>query len=101
MAAPVLTRDPVRYVTEEEFLSKLREAGFEDPSIEPTRVYEFQDAKTFLGDAGLDAEVLAREIGGRVMGAFVRATKPAHAALPLVGASVKGAKSCCGPDCCS
>src|SRR6478735_2927508 len=64
-------------LTEEEFLTKLRAVGFKDPAIEPTRIYEFQDAKTFLSDAGLDAEVLAREVGGRVMGAFVRATKPA------------------------
>ena len=77
-------------LTEEEFLQKLRAAGFAEPSIEPTRIYEFADARTFLADAGLDAEVLAREVGGRVMGAFVRATKPA--------ASAK--RSCCGPDCC-
>ena len=44
--------------------------------------------------------LLAREVGGRVMGAFIRATKPAHASLPLVGASAKAAKSCCGPECC-
>jgi arsenite methyltransferase len=78
-------------LTEEEFISKLHDVGFEAPSIEPTRVYEFQDAKAFLGDAGLDSEVLAREVGGRVMGAFVRAMKPAT--LPV-------AKSCCGPECC-
>src|SRR5258705_4298679 len=47
----------------------LREAGFTDISIEPTRVYEFTDA-------GID-DVLAREISGRVMGAFIRASKPA------------------------
>lgn len=82
-------------LTEDEFLTKLREVGFEDPSIEPTRIYEFEDAKTFLADAGLDAEVLAREVGGRVMGAFVRATKPA-----LALAAVSGKKNCCGPECC-
>jgi len=87
-------------LTEQEFLSKLREAGFEDPSIEPTRIYEFDEARTFLGDAGLDSEVLAREVGGRVMCAFVRATKPAHAALPLAGATAQAGKSCCGPECC-
>lgn len=32
--------------------------------------------RTFLEDSGLDAEVLAREVDGRVMGAFVRARKP-------------------------
>jgi arsenite methyltransferase len=78
-------------LTEEEFLAKLRAVGFLNPSIEPTRIYEFDDAKTFLADAGLDVEVLAREVGGRVMGAFVRATKPA---------SLPQATSCCGPECC-
>jgi arsenite methyltransferase len=63
-------------LTEAEFRAFLGEAGFEDIGIEPTRIYEFEDAKAFLGEAGLDTEVLAREIGGRVMGAFVRARKP-------------------------
>jgi len=63
-------------LTETEFRSILAEAGFEEIGIEPTRIYEFDDAKAFLGEAGLDTEVLAREVGGRVMGAFVRARKP-------------------------
>jgi SAM-dependent methyltransferase len=63
---------------EGEFTALLAANGFTDVSIEPTRVYAFEDARTFLAGAGLDAEVLAREIGGRVMGAFVRATKPAR-----------------------
>jgi SAM-dependent methyltransferase len=62
---------------EGEFQTLLAEIGFTDVSIEPTRVYAFEDARTILAGAGLDADVLAREIGGRVMGAFVRATKPA------------------------
>lgn len=86
-------------LTESEFLTKLSDAGFADPSIEPTRIYEFDDARTFLADAGLDAEVLAREVGGRVMGAFIRATKPAANAAPLPVATA--AKSCCGPECCA
>ena len=61
---------------ERQFITLLEETGFEDVSIEPTRVYEFEDAAAFLGGAGLDTEVLAREVGGRVMGAFIRATKP-------------------------
>jgi SAM-dependent methyltransferase len=76
---------------EQEFLALLRDVGFDDPEIEPTRVYGLEDARAFLGDAA-DAEVLAREIGGRVMGAFVRATKPASAAPE---------RACCGPACCS
>jgi ubiquinone/menaquinone biosynthesis C-methylase UbiE len=62
---------------EDEFLRLLADAGFESPSIEPTRIYEFEDAEAFLGGAGEGLEVLAREVSGRVMGAFVRATKPA------------------------
>lgn len=78
---------------ESEFVRLLTKAGFEDASIEPTRIYEFEDARTFLGAAGEDLEVLAREVSGQVMGAFVRATKPTLA----VAAS---SKTCCGPDCC-
>jgi len=61
---------------EAQFVSLLEESGFIDVSIEPTRIYQFEDAAAFLGGSGLDAEVLAREVGGRVMGAFVRARKP-------------------------
>jgi len=63
-------------LTEEEFQALLGEAGFEEIGIEPTRIYEFEDAKAFLSGSGLDSEVLAREVGGRVMGAFIRARKP-------------------------
>ncbi len=62
---------------EDEFLSLLSEVGFVDASIEPTRVYEYEDAKTFLSGSGLDAEAVAREVSGRIMSAFVRAQKPA------------------------
>ena len=62
---------------EDEFLRLLTDAGFENPSIEPTRIYEFEDAEAFLAGAGEGLEVLAREVSGQVMGAFVRATKPA------------------------
>jgi len=71
---------------EQEFLDLLREVGFENPSIEPTRVYKAEDAAAFLAGSGLDAIDFASQIEGRFMGAFVRATKPV--------------KSCCGPDCC-
>jgi arsenite methyltransferase len=62
---------------EAEFKRLLVEAGFEAVEIEPTRVYRIEDARSFLAGAGLDVEVLAQEIDGRVMGAFVRARKPA------------------------
>ncbi len=62
---------------QEEFLGLLREAGFEDPSIEPTRVYKIDDARAFLEGSGLATDVLATQVDGFIMGAFVRATKPA------------------------
>jgi len=70
---------------EQHFLALLREAGFANPSIEPTRIYSADDARIFAQAAGLDGERLAAEIDGKIMSGFVRATKPA---------------SCCGPDCC-
>ena len=56
---------------ENEYRGLLSKAGFVDIDIEPTRVYEFKDA-------GID-DVLWREVSGRVMGAFIRARKPALA----------------------
>jgi ubiquinone/menaquinone biosynthesis C-methylase UbiE len=63
-------------LSETEFETYLAEAGFEQIDIEPTRIYEFEDARAFLSGAGFDSEVLAREVGGCVMGAFIRARKP-------------------------
>src|SRR5207237_8322796 len=61
---------------ENEYRGLLAGVGFVDVGIEPTRIYEFADARAVLSGAGLDADVLAREVGGRIMGAFVRARKP-------------------------
>ena len=62
---------------EQEYVRLLADAGFVDVGVEPTRIYAFEDARAVLTGAGLDAEVLAREVGGRIMGAFIRARKPA------------------------
>jgi arsenite methyltransferase len=63
-------------LSEEEYTRLLRQSGFESIGVEPTRVYEFDDARAFLEGSGLNTESLAQEMGGRVMGAFVRARKP-------------------------
>jgi len=63
-------------LSEADYTRLLEEAGFEEVGIEPTRVYHFEDAKAFLTAGGLDIDELAREVDGRVMGAFVRARKP-------------------------
>ena len=62
---------------EQEFLRLLREVGFADPSIEPTRVYTADDAAALLAGTGLDTERFAREMEGKFLSGFVRATKPA------------------------
>lgn len=63
-------------LTEAEYRSHLTNAGFEAIDLEPTRIYQLEDAKAFLAGSGLNAEVLASEVEGRVMSAFVRARKP-------------------------
>ena len=63
-------------LSEDEYTSLLEAAGFESIGLEPTRIYGFDEARAFLEGAGFNAEVLAREVEGRVMGAFVRARKP-------------------------
>jgi len=61
---------------EQEFKTLLETTGFTDVDIEPTRIYQIDDARTFLQSAGLDADLVAREVDGRFMGAFVRGVKP-------------------------
>jgi arsenite methyltransferase len=63
-------------LSDEEFLSLLRGAGFENPSVEFTRTYAIEDAKAFLVNTGVDADRIAAEVAGRIGAAFVRATKP-------------------------
>lgn len=71
-----------------EYVEKLAKAGFEEIGIEATRVYSVDDARTFLTGQGLDAEALSKDIDGKFISGFVRATKPTVAA-------------CCAPGCCN
>ena len=76
---------------EREFIDLLAEAGFENPSIEPTRVYTREDAAALLAGHG-PRRALADEVEGKIMSGFVRATKPgvaraAEARSPLDGDS--------------
>ena len=69
-----------------DYIAKLAKAGFDAIDIEPTRVYNIEDARTFLSGQGLDVDALIPEVDGKFMSAFVRATKPA---------------ACCAPGCCN
>jgi len=69
-----------------DYVAKLAKAGFESIAIEPTRVYNIEDARAFLSAEGIDVDAMAPLVEGKFMGAFIRAVKPGAA--------------CCGPSCC-
>jgi arsenite methyltransferase len=71
-----------------EYAAKLTAAGFDGIDIEPTRVYNIEDARTFLSGQGIDVDRMASAVEGKFMSAFIRAVKPANAA-------------CCAPGCCA
>lgn len=60
-----------------EYVDKLTSAGFETVEIEPTRVYDIEDARQFLAGRGIDVDAIAPEVAGKFISAFVRAVKPA------------------------
>ncbi len=62
---------------ETEYKRLLAEVGFEDVEVEPTRIYNTEDARDFLQGVGIDPATVAPEVDGRFMSAFVRARKPA------------------------
>jgi ubiquinone/menaquinone biosynthesis C-methylase UbiE len=69
-----------------QYVARLAKAGFENIGIEPTRVYNVGDARTFLSGQGVDVDAIAPQVEGKFMSAFIRATKPA---------------GCCAPGCCA
>jgi arsenite methyltransferase len=73
-------------LSETEYRNKLASAGFTGIDVEVTRVYGLDDARAFLAAEGFDVDAVAKEIDGKFVSAFIRATKPA---------------SCCAPACCS
>jgi arsenite methyltransferase len=74
-------------LSDDEYVAKLAAAGFEKVGIEPTRVYSIEDARGFLAGRGLNVDKLVKEVEGKFISAFVRASKP------LTG--------CCATDCCA
>jgi arsenite methyltransferase len=72
---------------ENDYRIKLAVAGFEAIGIEPTRVYDVEDAREFLTSQSVDVDAIAAEVGGRFMSAFVRAKKPGAASNTKTGES--------------
>ena len=71
---------------EMEYVHKLAKVGFDAIDVEPTRVYNVNDARAFLSGQGVDVDAIAQQVDGKFMSAFIRATKPA---------------ACCAPGCCA
>jgi arsenite methyltransferase len=89
-------------LSEQEYLAKLEAAGFEQTSIEVTRVYSVEDAKEFLQAEGEELVRLANQVDGKFVSGFVRAVKPAHAGTAAQGAkpATEKSSSCCSTSGC-
>ena len=61
---------------ESAYVGKLTTAGFEEVSLEPTRVYNVEDARQFLTEAGVDVDAIAPQVNEKFFSAFIRANKP-------------------------
>jgi arsenite methyltransferase len=85
---------------ENEYRSKLAAAGFEQISLEPTRIYRAEDARATLLHEGIDIDAIAPLVDGKFMSAFVRAVKPSAGKL-VAENPLALKKDCCGPTCCS
>ena len=70
-----------------DYVAKLARAGFDEIDLEPTRIYDVEDARSFLSGQGIDVDELAGQVDGKFMSAFIRAVKP-------------GGAACCAPGCC-
>jgi arsenite methyltransferase len=59
---------------ENEYRSKLADAGFENVSIQPTRIYRAEDAESFLAGKGIDVNALGSQVDGKFMSTFICAS---------------------------
>ena len=73
-------------LSEDQYVAKLTRAGFETIEIEPTRVYDIEDARTFLSARGVDVDTVAPDVQDKFRSAFIRAAKPV---------------ACCATSCCT
>jgi SAM-dependent methyltransferase len=72
---------------DDDYVAKLAAAGFESIEIEPTRVYNIEDARAFLNAEGVDVDAIAQQVEGKFFSASIRAKKPRPA-------------PCCSSGCC-
>src|SRR5207253_10575081 len=60
---------------EADYAARLEKAGFADVAVEPWRIYQIEDARTFLSEAGIDVDRIASDVDGKIASAFIRARK--------------------------
>ncbi|HEX4068131.1 MAG TPA: arsenite methyltransferase [Acidobacteriaceae bacterium] len=77
---------------ESDYARRLEKAGFSGISMEITRVYNVEDARQFLTEAGENVDAIAPQVHEKFMSAFIRAAKP----VPQ-----PATQPCCGTDCCA
>ncbi|HEX3941866.1 MAG TPA: arsenite methyltransferase, partial [Acidobacteriaceae bacterium] len=63
---------------ESEYRAKLQAAGFANIDLEPTRIYNIEDARQFLTEAGVAVDEIAPQVEEKFVSAFVRAVKPSE-----------------------
>ncbi len=63
---------------ESEYREKLAKVGFAAIDVEVTRAYSIEDARAFLTAQGIDVDTVAPQVNGKIVSAFIRATKPAE-----------------------
>jgi SAM-dependent methyltransferase len=76
---------------EQDYRSRLAAAGFVHVDFEPTRIYNIEDARQFLAEAGIAVDEIAPLVEGKFLSAFIRANKPLEA----------NGGACCNTSCCS
>ena len=67
---------------ESEYRQKLQAAGFTSVDLEPTRIYQPEEARDFLISAGLNADAVGPQIKDKFLSAFIRAKKPVACDCP-------------------
>ena len=67
---------------DDDYVSKLQAAGFMDVELDPWRVYQIEDARTFLAEAGVDVDAIASQSmeRSRARSSAHGNRKPRHAA---------------------
>ena len=59
-----------------EYAARLRQTGFVNVEIEPTTIYNLDDARSFLEAQGIGLTSIGPRVRGNLLSAFVRAEKP-------------------------